>query len=296
MGEMMTNIDDPNLVMSIRLSMCLSKLDIKTLEEANKISCKEWKNLGGAGNKSWHELQEILVKWKASEFDKRCIQNRDIFNYRPRSLEKLLGTLEKNEEFVMIHRYGLFGERYKTQKEVAQLLKLTPNKIKLLRLSAIRKLKECPKGFLFSYLYRPLVRDIFGRMYVYDILEKICPDTEKLHENTLDSIKDEIMKSSRNSEKYIKDLSENYKEFVEVLKGSELMKFLGHIDRMASQLNSQHTNLQSSLQIMQKLLVETAKSPSAETKKIMNTLSEQMFRIEEITNALQETLTNNVGT
>lgn len=52
-------------------------------------------------------------------------------------------VLSKREQEILILRYGLFGEKEKTQREIAQMLHISRSYVSRIEKKALQKLKEC---------------------------------------------------------------------------------------------------------------------------------------------------------
>ena len=67
-------------------------------------------------------------------------------NYEAKEMTKiLLRSLTDREAFVIVHRYGLFGEKFMTFEELASELGVTRARVKQIQEKAIRKLRMRPE-------------------------------------------------------------------------------------------------------------------------------------------------------
>lgn len=61
------------------------------------------------------------------------------------SMRNLLEHLEQREQFVIINRYGLWGQEKKTLKDISKLLDVSPETVRQIEMRSIRKLRQFSK-------------------------------------------------------------------------------------------------------------------------------------------------------
>ncbi len=78
-------------------------------------------------------------------------------------LKKLLDTLTEREAKVLVHRFGLFGEKKKTLKAIGLLFKVTSEPIRQIESKAIRKLRHpSRRNLVDKIIHKELKRMIIG--------------------------------------------------------------------------------------------------------------------------------------
>ena len=76
-----------------------------------------------------------------NEFDKQeCEPNNE--HEQEDFLKNLLSTLTERESKVLIHRFGLLGEKKKTQEGIGKLFNISRERIRQIESKALRKLKH----------------------------------------------------------------------------------------------------------------------------------------------------------
>ena len=101
-------------------------------------------------------------------------------------------------------------------------------------------------------------------------------------ENMMTRVLDKIENKNETIERYLDDSNKNYKKFIEVLNGSELMRFLSEINRMAMKLDSHNVNMRSTLDIAQKFISNDYDMPQTKLDKMLGELDMRIHQVKEL--------------
>ena len=87
-------------------------------------------------------MQDIIQDEKVISFDKALIQNE-----LEADIKQLFGkVLKEKEAYVLIRRFGLFGQKSATAEELAKELHCVSNYVRMMENKALRKLRDPRKN------------------------------------------------------------------------------------------------------------------------------------------------------
>ena len=272
--------------MSVRLRNGLDKLKFETLEQAFAYPQEEWAKVKFIGKKSFNELKTIFYEHNLYETPTEEKPAQEQYVFRPKNLEELLDTLEEREKCVICHKYGLFGESPKTLELIGKIVNVNKERVGHVLKKALTKLRLDKRGRFFAFLPDPLLIDVFGTLNIKEIFDQFYrkPDLNiDLKFNHMRTrIEESIDLKNSKLEVFMKEVRDNYTRFVNVLQGSEFLQYLKHIDRMGTKLESQAVNIQSTLQIAQKMMGTEIKIPQVEFNKMLGELDVKIHQMKEL--------------
>ncbi len=205
---------------------------------------------------------------------------------KPKTLEDLLNTLDKREKKVLIHRFGLLGKEKKTLAKIGKDISLSRGRTGQIALKAIRKLRAYPRNIFFTLLPDFLLVEVFGTEDFRDIISQIDGRGRTIAQAQWEII-NSIKKHTCGIRDYFNTVDRNYENLANMLKGSNFIEVLEKFTKIIRSLDSQCTNVNSSLQIAQKILHERIPPNSREMENILKGLGEHLFCMQEIERQLK---------
>ncbi|MEK7575431.1 MAG: RNA polymerase sigma factor RpoD/SigA [Patescibacteria group bacterium] len=117
--------------------MCMTALAVRRLMQASMATTSLDTLIGGNGSSDGDPLSDVVADESAIHPGDECVAQA---NYA--LLRRLLGTLPKREQVVLVSRFGLDGDKERTLEIVGQKFGITRERVRQIQNIAIRKLRR----------------------------------------------------------------------------------------------------------------------------------------------------------